>query len=519
MRRFTSYGPPDPKRHFTVERRELVERCVKNLVGEPPEDGGYYFTIWAPRQTGKTWLIREAVKKIKTDFPDKFTIITTSTEGIEGENTLDTLNLIIEQISFASKIDIPDIKKKEHFPFIFAKGKGVFKKPVILLIDEIDSIPQDSLELLVHYFRKIYLERERYLLHGLALVGVRAVLGVEAERGSPFNIQRSLKVENFTFDEVKDLFNQYQEESGQRVEKEVIELVYEKTSGQPGLVGWFGELLTEKYNPGKNKVIDKKTWERVYIKALYVEPNNTVLNIIKKALKYKEYVLEIYRRDDVKFSFSKDWCNYLYMHGVIREVEGEEYPLCRISNEFIQARLFDALCEEEVKGKLPIPFLEPLDTLEDVFLEDRIKVKPLIERYKKYLERTKEEIYRGIEARRENGRVYEVIYHFHLYSWLFEVLKRKAHVIPEFPVGNGRVDIAIRDKKGNISIVEVKSFRDMLSFKDGKKKLEAYAKKVRAKEVLMALFVDFDEERYLKAFTEEYEREGIKFYIEPIVIK
>jgi hypothetical protein len=43
-------------------------------------------------------------------------------------------------------------------------------------------------------------------LHGLALIGVRAVLGVDSERGSPFNIQRSLHVLNFTLDEVTDLF-------------------------------------------------------------------------------------------------------------------------------------------------------------------------------------------------------------------------------------------------------------------------------------------------------------------------
>ena len=73
----------------------------------------------------------------------------------------------------------------------------------------------------------------------------------------------------------------------------------------------------------------------------------------------------------------------------------------------------------------------------------------MIERYKKYLERTKKEIYKGIEARRQNGRIYEAVYHFHLYSWLFEVLKDwKVSVIPEFPTGNGRVDIALKDKKG-----------------------------------------------------------------------
>jgi len=52
-----------------------------------------------------------------------------------------------------------------------------------------------------------------YILHGLAFVGVRAVLGIESKTGSPFNVQRSLHISNLSFDEVKDMFDQYQEES------------------------------------------------------------------------------------------------------------------------------------------------------------------------------------------------------------------------------------------------------------------------------------------------------------------
>jgi hypothetical protein len=58
MRRFHSYGPVDCRYHFCVDRQTLVERCIDQLVGIP-DQGGHYFTIWAPRQTGKTWLMRQ----------------------------------------------------------------------------------------------------------------------------------------------------------------------------------------------------------------------------------------------------------------------------------------------------------------------------------------------------------------------------------------------------------------------------------------------------------------------------
>jgi hypothetical protein len=71
---------------------------------------------------------------------------------------------------------------------------------MILLIDEVDTLPSLWLDVLVGQFREMYLDRPKdhlaNWLHGLALIGVRAVLGVDSERGSPFNIQRSLHVTN-----------------------------------------------------------------------------------------------------------------------------------------------------------------------------------------------------------------------------------------------------------------------------------------------------------------------------------
>ncbi len=58
MRYFHSYGPVDCEEHFCVARTSLVQQCADQLVGNP-EKGGRYFTIWAPRQCGKTWLMRQ----------------------------------------------------------------------------------------------------------------------------------------------------------------------------------------------------------------------------------------------------------------------------------------------------------------------------------------------------------------------------------------------------------------------------------------------------------------------------
>lgn len=81
MRQFWSYGPPDPEQHFCVPRSELVERCVQQLVGAEGRPG-HYFTMWAPRQAGKTWVMEQATAEIKRRCGDEFLVRTTSMQGI-----------------------------------------------------------------------------------------------------------------------------------------------------------------------------------------------------------------------------------------------------------------------------------------------------------------------------------------------------------------------------------------------------------------------------------------------------
>ncbi len=62
MRKFFSYGPVDCELHFCVPRKELIEKCMNQLIGENKKFG-HYFTLWAPRQTGKTWLMIQVKKR------------------------------------------------------------------------------------------------------------------------------------------------------------------------------------------------------------------------------------------------------------------------------------------------------------------------------------------------------------------------------------------------------------------------------------------------------------------------
>ncbi len=89
-------------------------------------------------------------------------------------------------------------------------------------------------------------------------------------------------------------------QGGQAIEPAVVEKVFRATNGQPGLVSWFGELLTEKYNPGRERQIDMDAWKTVWLEARTMEPINNLLNLIAKPKKPE------YRFSRISPAFSSD---------------------------------------------------------------------------------------------------------------------------------------------------------------------------------------------------------------------
>ncbi len=188
----------------------MVEDCLNSLVDDP--DGhGHYFTIWAPRQTGKTWLTWQVKKEIESRYGDRFLVGSMSVQGVvikkeEPEEAFLAEVPILLWETF--KLEIEEAPRDwKGFRSLFSIDKGLFDRPVILFIDEFDSLPVKIIDLLVGLFRDMYQKRNYYHLHGLALIGVRAALGVDSDRGSPFNIQRALHIPNLTRDEVVNYTN------------------------------------------------------------------------------------------------------------------------------------------------------------------------------------------------------------------------------------------------------------------------------------------------------------------------
>jgi hypothetical protein len=490
-------------------------------VGENPAEGGHYFTVWAPRQTGKTWIMQQILLRLKKD--PRFHVLKLNLEILKEEKDISfIISTIAEDIGKGLNKKFTGIKNKKQFQEIF--GRDVLDKPLILILDEFDALVEEGINAVVSAFRNIYIQRldeadkptgeKTYLLHGVALIGVRSVLGIENEKGSPFNVQRSVHIPNLTFGEVEEMFNWYEKESGQKVEDAVVRELYEETRGQPGLTGWFGELLTETYNHEPKKPITMYNFEEAYGAATHILPNNNILNLISKVDEppYDDMVMEFFKTDDkINFKFNDKDISYLYMNGVIdQEKVGRDRYYVKFSCPFVQKSLFDYFSNQifDYLGQL----IHPLDAMKDAINEETLHIPNIIKRYQAYLKKNRETFFKDVPRRKNDLKIYEAIYHFNLYRYLYDLLgTRGVEVIPHFPTGNGKVDLILKYRE-RIYALELKSFKDMYTFERGIDQAAEYGRQLGLKEIALLVFVELSEEE-AKQLEQEVDKPGIKVIV------
>jgi len=517
MRRFSSYGPVDKDVHFYAPREELISRAYTQLVGENLLKGGHYFTVWASRQCGKTWIMQQVLFRLQQE--GKFTVLKINLEDFKDKTSAqEILRSLAGKIGVGIEKSFTDIDNQEKFMEIFEKE--YLDKPLILILDEFDALLEEGINVVVSAFRNIYNSRldeigktsgqKSYLLHGAALIGVRSVLGIENQKGSPFNVQRSLHVPHLTFEEVRGMFQWYEKESGQHVYPEVVERLYYETNGQPGLTSWFGELLTEGcefYSNDKTKPITMNEFRKVFAAAAYVLPNNNIMNLISKAREEdnKTLLLKMFQTDDkLKFRFDNKTMNALYMNGlVVPESEDGETFYLKFACPFVQQRLFNYFSDEYFNdmGRL----IDPFTDLDDIITPTDLDILQLLKLYQLYLDKNKSWLFKNV-PRRSDQRIMEAVFHFNFYSYFHEFLRGKnVNVIPEFPTGNGKIDILLHYGNNRYGI-ELKSFRDKPAHKIAQEKAAHYGKQLGLTEIYLVSFIEtIDEETrgiFEKPFTE-----------------
>ena len=239
--------------------------AVENLI-----DMGEYFTINRARQYGKTTMLQT----IRRRLSDKYLIIKTSFEGI-GDESFDGIPLFVTtfcrlMVGFLKDIGIDeqiwkvfdrkDLTTFDELSDTITKFCETSKKPVVLLIDEVDKSSDNQLFLnFIGMLRNKYLERNEGLgntFHSVILAGVYDIknlklkLRPDAEKkyNSPWNIAADFNVDmTFHPEEIAQMLNDYENDvhTGMDI-KAISEEIYKYTTGYPYLVSAICKIIDER---------------------------------------------------------------------------------------------------------------------------------------------------------------------------------------------------------------------------------------------------------------------------------
>ena len=139
--------------------------------------------------------MKEALFKLRED--KRFDVLKINLEVLKTEEDIgEIFDYIEEKMVWKLDKEYTGAVSQKQFENLFKKGK--LDKPLILILDEFDALSEDAISAIVGAFRNIYMVRQEqsdkpteekdYLLHRVALIGVRSVLGIENQKGSPFNL-------------------------------------------------------------------------------------------------------------------------------------------------------------------------------------------------------------------------------------------------------------------------------------------------------------------------------------------
>ena len=136
--------------------------------------------------------------------------------------------------------------------------------PLVVLIDEIDSLRDAALLSILRQLRDGFPDRPEAFPQSIGLIGLRDVRDYKIAAGgsdslntfSPFNIKvQSLTLRDFNREEVATLYGQHTTETGQVFSEEAIDLAFELTQGQPWLVNALAKEVVEVLLPDSSETI------------------------------------------------------------------------------------------------------------------------------------------------------------------------------------------------------------------------------------------------------------------------
>lgn len=271
---FNTAGPIRKDKHYCIDPLERIDmERILTLIRQEK-----YFVLHAPRQTGKTSYLLTLMDYLNCDGTYKCLYFNVENAQAARGNVKEGMKSILGTMANDAFYRLKDSFLEDNWHEILEKRGELSafqyaltqwcdnnEKPLVLFIDEVDSLIGDTLISLLRQLRSGYTMRPTLFPQSIILCGVRDVrdyrIHSDSEKtiitgGSAFNVKaKSLKLESFDLDEIDALYRQHTEATGQMFSKDVSSLVWDLTEGQPWLVNALAYETCFELKEGRNREI------------------------------------------------------------------------------------------------------------------------------------------------------------------------------------------------------------------------------------------------------------------------
>ena len=363
----------------------------------------------------------------------------------------------------------------------FVLQKPVFRKKIILMIDEVDKSSDNQI-----FLSFLGLLREKYLrwqqgkdatFQSVILAGVYDVKTLnlklhpekETKYNSPWNIAVDFLIDmSFSGSDIETMLREYEQEhhTGMDIHG-VAEFLYDYTSGYPYLVSRICQIVDERITETDKFQERKIAWSKegilAAVKILLKEPNTLFDDMTKKLLDYpqmKEMIQNIlFGGIDFPYKRENPVVDLGVTFGFLKDKDG----IVAVSNRIFETQLYDTfLSEMAVNNKL---YMEATTTRNQFVASGMLQMDLVMKKFYEYYE----EIYADNDRKfiEENGRKLFLLY-------LKPIINGTGNYYIESRTRNSRRTDIIVDYKGKQFVIELKIWRGEEYHKRGERQLFEY---------------------------------------------
>ena len=260
--------------HYCVPPLERIELdTVLGLIRDKK-----YFVLHAPRQTGKTSALLALRDLLNSGAQGEYRCVYANVEAGQAMrgNVAEGMRTVLSQFALRASLTLGDDTLERvcrnamnsagpggALSLTLSRWAAADRRPLVLLIDEIDALVGDTLLSVLRQLRSGYDQRPAAFPHSIILCGVRDVRdyrihSIAEDRlvlgGSAFNIKsESLRLGDFSEQEVAALLAQHTAATGQEFTDEAQALIGARTAGQPWLVNALCYDACFRHEPGRDR--------------------------------------------------------------------------------------------------------------------------------------------------------------------------------------------------------------------------------------------------------------------------